>query len=291
MSNYTRIDRLAISFMLLVPSVVCCQELPAPSEDERILQQAGLRTDQASLLKYFRERTLNDAERALMADRVGKLGHSSFRVREKSARALIAAGDASLSFLKPALKDRDAEIARQAEACIRAIERVPHALQTGAAARVLGVRRSPEAAEVLLAYLPFADWEAAGDDLLQALVMVGIEAEAKKPVPAILAAAGDKHPRQRLAAAHVLGHVNSLPLPAGRGGARDALRTLVGDEDPEVRFYAAAAMIRCRDARGVAVLLDLLGTAPAQVLWRTEDLLVRLAGDPAPRFAGKTRSR
>ena len=245
-------------------------------EEEKILKDAGLPTDTSSLLKFFRTRTPSDADRANLAALVRKLGSRSFAVREKASRELVTAGEVALPFLKAVLPGSELEVRRRAENCIQEIDRLPHATLAGAAARLLAIRRPLNAAEVLLAYLPFADWDALEDALLEALVPVGLKGEPGRAVPlaAVVSAAADKDPRRRAAAACILGHAGP--------GQRKPLGRLLVDADAGVRYRAAAALVRCRDQRGVTGLIELLDRAPLTLAWRAEELLGQLAGDQAP---------
>src|SRR5438132_13591210 len=80
------------------------------ASDEKLIADAGLRTDPASLLTYFRQRTLSETERSKLAAKVQLLGDQSFQVRETATQELIAAGRSAVPFLRPALKDKDLEI-------------------------------------------------------------------------------------------------------------------------------------------------------------------------------------
>jgi hypothetical protein len=122
--------------------------------------------------------------------------------------------------------------------------------------------------------LPSADWQAVGEDLFAPLTAVGLKGDAKTPDPAVRAAVTDREPTRRAAAAHVLGHAGAE--------YRKPLVDLLGDESPLVRYHAAAALTRARDVRGLPVLVGLLGNGPAELAWRAEDFLARVAGDGAP---------
>jgi hypothetical protein len=249
---------------------------PAPdglAEDEKLLRDAGLPTDGPGLARFFRDRTPSPGDRERLTALVGQLGSNVYGTREKATRRLTAAGERALPFLRPALASPDAEVRRRAERCVAAIERVPHAAQVVAAARLLAHRRPPGAAEVLLAYLPSADWPADGDDLLDALAAVGLSNDAA-PVPAVVAAAADPEPARRAAAAHVLGR-------AAAGHRGPAVR-LLADPSPLVRYHAGASLTLAGDRRGVPALVALLGEGPAPLAFRAEELLDRLAGERAP---------
>src|SRR5207244_579141 len=114
-------------------SAAADQEHPRAA-DEKLLQEAGLKTDGPALLDFFRKRTLSEADIAKLAEAVRQLGDNSFSVREKATAELVAAGRNALPSLRSGLKDADLEIARRAQECIRAIENGPGALLAAAAA-------------------------------------------------------------------------------------------------------------------------------------------------------------
>src|SRR5271168_4774080 len=93
-------------------------EEPALSADETLLKDAGVPTDDAGLLDFFRKRTLSPAEQARIVQTVGKLGDQSFAVREKASADLAELGRLARPYLKPALLDRDPEVVRRAERCL-----------------------------------------------------------------------------------------------------------------------------------------------------------------------------
>jgi HEAT repeat protein len=272
---------LLAALLRTAPPSARAAAIPDGKDEEKILKDAGLPTDTPSLLKYFRTRTPSQADRSRLAALVQSLGSRSFAAREKASRELVAAGEVALPYLKAVLPGAELEVRRRAENCIQEIERLPHATLAGAAARLLAVRRPTEAAEVLLAYLPFADWDALEDALLEALGMVGLKGKGDKaaPLTAIVNAAADPDPRRRAAAAYVLGHASAE--------YRKPLDRLLADADAAVRYRAAVALIRGHDKRGVAGLIGLLDKAPLALAWRAEEMLGQLAGDQAP-LAGAT---
>jgi HEAT repeat protein len=242
---------------------------------EKALKDADVATDGASLLRFFRQRTLTEDQRADLVAAVRRLGDDDFDTREQAAADLIRAGRKALPLLRPALRDDDRERARRAEQCVQEIESGKDLLLAGAAARVLAERRPDGAAAALLGYLPSADDEATEDALLRALATVGV----KDGVPdAVLPRAlTDAEPLRRAAAARVLGR--AVP------GQREAVRKLLADADSRVRFEAAAALIRANDRSAVPVLLALVGEGPLPVGWKAVDVLQRIAGEKAPPLA------
>ena len=67
--------------------------------DERILHDADIAVDGPSLIKYFRDRTANDADPERMAQLIEQLGDASFGVRERASQELLAVGAAALESL------------------------------------------------------------------------------------------------------------------------------------------------------------------------------------------------
>jgi len=244
----------------------------ALATDEKLLSDAGLRTDAAGLLGFFRQRTLSDADQARLAAKVRFLGDRLFQVLEKTTQELIAAGRLALPFLRLAVHDVDLEIARRAEHCLRVIEQGPGPALAEAAARLLAERKPAGSLEVLLAYLPFAD-----DDNVEAEVLLAVAATGLhdgKPDALLVAAVTAKEPLRRLAAAFVLGRAGPEQ--------REAVRRLLNDPQPNVRFTAARELLRAGDKSAVPALLALLEQTPEPLATQSEELLVRIAGDLRP---------
>src|SRR5262249_42445188 len=130
--------------------------------DEQTLQAAKVGTDGPALLELFRQQARGPTPGQLQA-LVRQLGDDAFEVREKASAALLDEGAPAVPLLQRAVRDSDPEVAHRARDCLQQLEArqgVRLALHT-AAARLLAVRKPPEAVAVLLAYLPRA-----GDDVL-----------------------------------------------------------------------------------------------------------------------------
>src|SRR5688500_12442225 len=134
-----RLSLLAPFFLLLT--------LPIRAEDdetarhEATLKQAGVGTDGATLVAFFRKRTPNDEERKRLAEARRQLGDEDFETREKASRDLIAAGRAALPLLRPAFKSEDVEVVRRARACVDEIERLSEVPLVLAAAGLIAARK------------------------------------------------------------------------------------------------------------------------------------------------------
>src|SRR5262249_37834360 len=120
------------------------------------------------------------------------------------------------------------------------------------AARLLAARKPAGAAEVLLAYLPFADNDLVVEELETALVAVALREG--KPDPAILAALKDPRAIRRGTSARVL-------CQAGGPAGHQAVRPLLKDPEPTVRLKAALALASTSDTEAIAVLIDMLADA------------------------------
>jgi hypothetical protein len=247
---------------------------PDPADgDAELLRSAGLGVDGPALVDYFKKRTVDDVDR----ERIGKLirdfASEDFETREKASAALTAIGAPARPQLKEASKNADVEVARRAEACLETIDKIASPRYLCAAARLLARRRTDDAAEVLLAFLPNAEDESVADAVIEALKAVGFKDG--RPDPALLKALADKNPARRGGAAEALWR-------GGRDDERKAVRKLLEDPDPAVRVRVALAMFDAREKESVPVLVDLIAEAPRDSAWRVEDALYRLAGDKAP---------
>jgi hypothetical protein len=239
--------------------------------DEDTVKAAGIGTDGESLLKFFRSRTLTEADRLAIEEEVKQLGSRSFAARERAFNALKKRGVPAIAFLKPALKNMDLEIARRAERCIAEIDRGPGPELPSAAARLL-VRKPPAGTvAVLVGFIPHADDENVEETVLETLVK--LSPSSSKPDPALVSALADVVPARRAAAAHVLGR---------RADTQSQVRKLLGDPDINVRFRAVQGLLIGKDRQAISAMPALLSEAPLSIAWQIEELLVRLGGDNAP---------
>jgi HEAT repeat protein len=212
---------------------------PAPvkvgEDEEKILKTAGVATDNESLLKYLKARSLKDADRTQMEKLIKDLDSDKFPVREKASKELIARGKLALPFLKKALKDNvPLEVKDRAKNCIQKIEKAAAAEQPAVVARLLALRGAPGAIEVLLNYVAFADDANAEEEILGSLAILTVRGD--KVDPLLIAALKDQHADRRAAAAYVLGMNGTL-------AHRELIRQLLGDPDPQVQTSAAAGLI------------------------------------------------
>ena len=242
------------------------------SLDKEILKAAKVKSDGPSLLKLFRGRTMTPALRVEILALIKQLGDNSFAVRQKASAALVAKGAVALPLLRTAVRDSDIEVGRRASACARRIDEKDYdASVLAAAMRVLGAAKPPGTAEVLLAFLPFADDEMLADEVRTSLAAAALQGG--KPDPVLIAALADPLAVKRAAAGAALGPVLQQ---------RAAVRKLLKDPQPIVRLRVGIGLARARDKEAVPVLIDLLAVLSREQGWLAEDLLLRLAGEQAP---------
>jgi HEAT repeat protein len=241
--------------------------------DEQAVSHAGLATDGPALVDFFRKRTPGEDARQTIDTLVRKLGHRSYRVREKACRELVVLGPPAASRLQKAARSKDPEVVRRAKRCLTEIDKSIQPELTAAAARLLAQRKPPQAIAALLDYLPFAPKDDVADEIISALAAIGVRGGT--PDKAILAALKDKTPLKRAAAGEVLAR-------AGGAKGRSQARPLLEDPDPQVRLRVALALIDQKDKEAVGVLVGLLPKLSRDQLWRVEPVLFTLAGDKAP---------
>src|SRR5262249_9403658 len=155
---------------------------------------------------------------AKIAQLIRQLKDPSTDVRDQAAATLVSFGPNVLPLLRQAANDLDdLDLAARARQCLQTLEGSALALSV---ARLLTQARPAGAAEVLLAYLPFAEDETVADEVARALAAVALRDG--KPDPALVHALQDKVPLRRAVAAEVL-------CRAGGPSERAAVRPLLQD--------------------------------------------------------------
>jgi HEAT repeat protein len=264
---------LASLVLLVLADPPRAAEPDETARDEQTLRAAKVGTDGAALVEFFRKRVGSEATRARARELIKQLGDDSFDLREKASADLAALGRVALPALNDALKDRDAEIARRAADCIRLIENDGGVGLATAALHRLAALKPVGSAAVLLDYLPGADSEGIGEEVLAALAALAVRDGKADPV--LVKALGDGTPARRGAAAEAL-------CRAGAKDQRDALLKLLTDKDASVRLRVALGLLGMKERKAVPVLIDLVCDLDREHGWEAEEALARLAGEAAP---------
>ena len=258
-----------IALLLAVPGWA-----PALDPDFKLLQSVGLKTDGPALLQYFRDRTFKEADPKKVADLVILLGDDSFAAREKAYKDLLQIGQPALVGLKQAETHSDMEIRLRVNEVRQIIMAKVDPLIQAAVARLVAATKPAGAAEVILAYLPFAADQSVSDELCAAVKATAFRDG--KADEAVVKSLHDPLPLKRIAAAEALASGPTKEhLPA--------IRKMLQDADPQVRLRIGLALASsAKDKEALPVLVELLGTLPAEQLWQVEEILVRLAGKDIP---------
>jgi hypothetical protein len=271
---------------LLAICVCASVALPSPAqdgtEDEQTLRAAGLATDAQSLLHFFRRQTATEDTRRRARELIRQLSSDSFRVRENACTDLVTLGPVILPQLRQEMRHAsDLEVRRRARACVEQIQTDYTQTVAAAAARLVALRKPPDAAETLLAFLPGPYDESVDDEVQEALVAVGrIDGELD---PALIAALTSDTPARRGAAGVALCRI-------GDASHRMAVRKLLADREPAVRAQVGQALAIACDRTAVPVLIELLSELPGEQGGMIEELLYRLAGAEAPSLPSDTDS-
>ncbi len=267
--------RFALSFVILavLGTLRADEAEELATYDEKVLKDAGIGTNGADVLSFFRKRTLTADDLRTVPKLIQLLGADDFDKREEASQKLIGFGPPMVPLLRPALKDADAEVSRRCGEIIAEIESGPGPALPMAAARHL-VRLKPAAAvPVLVHYLPFADDPSVISDVMDALVALTPKLEDAHPI--LRASLTDPLALKRAAGAFVLGR-------AKEDAQRGEVRKLLTDKDAVVRFRAALGLLAGRDKAGVPPLIELATEQFGNLTWQAEDTLVRLSDGYPP---------
>src|SRR5262245_60229571 len=215
-----------------------------PPSDEQLLKQAQISTDGPGLVAYFRQRTVAGNDRQRIESLIERLGDPVYVVRERATTELIASGLPAVTLLRrAATTQEDVEVARRAERCLNAIERVPSAALAAAVARLIAKRKPEGAVGALLDYLPLADDESVADARAEPLAAVALAGD--KPDPLLVRALNDSQPVRRAAAAEALIRTRRPEVVA-------AARGLLNDKNLDVRLRTGLALVtHARDKESV----------------------------------------
>jgi hypothetical protein len=190
------------------------QEVNPTAQDAETIQKAKLSPEPAALLDYLAKLSLDDGERSKIEQLIKQLGDSSFEVREKAKKDLIARGESAVPDLRRALKDPDAEIAGSAKECLREVEKTSDSQVVSAVLRLLADSRPSGVTAALIKYVPSAPNETVRREVEAALAMVGIQEG--RADPALTQALKDNDPERRAVAQTLLDPANHTKPTPGR---------------------------------------------------------------------------
>jgi hypothetical protein len=238
--------------------------------DEEILGRAHLTADGKALVDFLKKRVLPESERPGVERFVRNLRSPDYRIREKATLALIGRGVAALDVLRnPPANSLDCEATRRIEGSIRSIREKDVAPEVPAVAvRVAALQKPSGLVETLIGYLPFADNDAMLEELRFALTSHALDAG--KANPLLVAALSDRAALRRATAGEILARI-------AYASHKDALKKMLGDPDPFVRFRLARALAFAQERDAIPILIDTIPDLPLNAAWQAEDFLLKLA--------------
>jgi hypothetical protein len=266
---------LVVASLAGLPLSVRAAEPDNLAADLAVIKGAGLNTDGAGLISFFKKRTLAETTRVKIAKCIEDFASGDFFVRQEASKSVVEYGALARPMLHDALAGPDPEVRRRARWALTTIGPASsEAALITAAARVLVSRKPAGTAEVLLNYLPNVEEVEAAEEVARTLAAVALTKEGK-PDPVVVAALSDKHWLKRYAAADAL---------ARKGGAaqRPAVRKLLKDPDAGVRRRVALTLLDLKDKEAIPVLIDLVLVKSSDDSGPAEEVLNALAGDKAP---------
>ncbi|MHB1421678.1 MAG: HEAT repeat domain-containing protein [Gemmataceae bacterium] len=263
---------LLLTVLLVVPAMRA--EPSADDEDERILRDAGLSSDDSALLAFFHARARTDIDHGALERLLHQFVAGGNEARVRATAELLGLGSLALQVLRQTVNDIDhREAAGRASRCLPWLEGPSsHKLLT-AAAHMLARRKPEGAASALLAFLPYAD----NPEVVTAVndALCAVAAPAGKADPALVRGLSDRLGVRRAAAAAAL-------CRALRPEQVPEVRKLLKDPAAEVRLHTARALAESYDAESIPVLIELLADLPAAERLPVEEFLSKLAGEWSP---------
>lgn len=249
----------------------------ADPRDERIVAEAGLSSQGPALLKFLEGLVPRNTDPQAVEPLIQQLAAEDFFRREEAHRKILTLGAQAIPALRRVLKEPDRELVLRAEICLKVIESGPGTEVHAAVLRLLGERKPPGGAAVLLKYLPFAANEMLAAEAARTLG--DLAAPGGKVDPVVIESLKDPLPTRRAAAAGALARTAFQDH-------QEALRSLLKDPDARVRSRVALALAERGERAAVPVLIALLEDLAPDRAALVEDFLYRLAGDAGPTAAG-----
>jgi hypothetical protein len=262
-------------FFMLTFAVPLFAEDEEREHDEQVLRDAKIKPDEASMLDYFRKRSLSDEQRQAILTLIGRLGNDSFLERQKASEQLEAYGLKAISLLKQGQNNPSPEVAARCARCLQKLEAVPSNILTAAVSRMLGRLKPAGALETMLVQLPLAEDEYVADAMRWSITQLALRDG--QPQPLLVDALTDKLAARRAAAAEALVRTKAT-------GILPKVHMLLKDDDPEVRLRTALILVTvAREKDSVQDLIALLAKLPPALGSQAEDLLHSIAGEDGPK--------
>jgi HEAT repeat protein len=244
--------------------------VPANS-DESVLATASLPATDKAIVNFFHKRSQAPPGRAAIEQLARALGSNNPAEADDAHAELLSIGPPVVTVLREVANRVDlVRASKRAKQILLMIEGPQADRLPIDAARLLASRKSLGAAETLLGYLPVADNDQVFEEIVSALGSLSFLDG--KVDPGLLAALKSPKAFTRAAAARAVCKAGSVP-------SWRAVRPMLTDSDPSVRFQVAAALADSHDAEAIAVLIECLSDGSPALAAQAEEYLARLAGE------------
>jgi HEAT repeat protein len=254
--------------------------------DKKALESIGLKADDtAGILKYLKDRTVNDVDADKINAIIKRFGLEDFEERVKASEEIERFGTTAIGLLKKASQNdtNPPEVIFRAKMALRRMEKISHENITTAAIRALAGVKNKEITPVLLGFLPLADSPQIVDQI-HATLIANVEVDGK-PDPALFTALKDANPLRRTAAAVALVEGGKFtPEVRSKEITPVIMDVLKSEKDTNFRFAVIRSFLLAgTEKKGVQLLIDLLPDLNRSQIWQAEDFLFQLAGKDAPK--------
>jgi HEAT repeats len=257
---------MSLPLIMLVASLVA-----ADGGEESTLTAARLQTNDKALLDFFHKRTPPALPRDVIEKLVHTLSSADAAEADVAQSELIRLGACAVPLVREvANRIDDARSAARAKQVLEWIEGPQADSLPIEAARLLAKSQPAGVVKTLLDYLPFADNDRVFEEVESTLSTVGFHQGKANVV--LLAALKDRRAVRRAAAARIFCRTGSV-------ASVKAIRPLLHDAEPSVRFQAAQALANIGDAEAIGLLIDSLATASLLQQKQAEEYLTNLAGE------------
>jgi hypothetical protein len=269
-----------VCFALFLASVIAGDDSDRArilAEQTELLQQNGIETSTAGLIKFLQSLPPDPARLAKVPQLITELGDDKFDVRERASKQLQALGEIARPALTAALKSKDLETAWRAKYVLgeldsgQAVEK--QRAQLAAALLLLGEQPSPAAGEALLAVLPLCD-----DTGLANAACTTLWKSVDSSHTELLRRALKQEHKLTLEAAIV-----GLELASG-ADAIGVIEPYLGHEDPQLRLAAARALVDRQPRQAARTLAELTQSSNQEIAAAARGLLNLMTGHAEPKL-------
>ncbi len=229
------------------------------------LKDIKLTPDKDTLAKYLKHLHPTPEQAKRVKELIAAMGSDDWRVREDATKELMALPILPVQTLRELSKHEDLEVRNRAADILAKCEgQLPNNMH--AVFKVLGAKKYPGMAELVLQAIPLCEMEYVHQAAREALCGVATPADADL----LRKSLKSEKPELRMAAAMAL-------AAALKDKALGDVTPIMEDKVAGVRLMAAVACVSLGERKALNVLVDLLADKDIEVRYTAEDALRQLA--------------